>query len=233
MSVEVQSWVDKRRGIGDVRVGSLTGITPVAVELVWAATFNVQASEERDGVLSLTFGVVHALGRSIAVHATRERWAIRAQWALLRGGSRVDEAAALSIWAASSDPEGATDLRLVLGVARHRSDILGTVCKLALDTIPAALLLLPVAANLSLVKTDFPVVSAWSADKKTLSLVDQMRERHLWLRVGIDLPLGGGWNDRLWGVHRVGGGRRHGGTWWSLWGPLRVKAARSSLLEEW
>lgn len=81
------------------------------------------------------------------------------------------------------------NLGLVFWVAWYGTDISRTVRELAFDTISAALLLLPVSANLGLVEANLPVVGAWATHQHTLSLVDEMREGHLRLRVGIDLPL--------------------------------------------
>jgi len=65
--------------------------------------------------------------------------------------SRMDKAATLSIGTASRHPECAADLRLVLGVPGNIPHVGAAVSKLALDTVSAALLLFPVAADFRLV----------------------------------------------------------------------------------
>lgn len=140
----------------------------------------------------------------------------------------MDEAAALSIGAASGHPEGAADLSLVFGVAGHIPNVGGTVSKLALDTISAALLLFPVATDFRLVQADLPIMSAGSTDKETLGLIDQMRQGHLGLGVGVDLPLGSG-HDGLGRVHVVGG-RGHWCARRASWESLRVESTRCCLL---
>jgi hypothetical protein len=107
---------------------------------------------------------------------------------LLRGSSGVDEAATFAVWAASSHPEGPADLRLVLGMTGDDANVLTAMGELTLGTISAALLFFPVAADLGLVQANFAVMSARSSKDETIRLVNKVREWHLWLRVGVDLP---------------------------------------------
>ena len=90
-------------------------------------------------------------------------------------------------------------------MTRNVANIRSPMSKLAFDAIAAALFFLPVAANLRLVpitisathismvklslQSNLAVMGTWAAEDHALSLVDEMRERHLWLRVGVDLPL--------------------------------------------
>lgn len=76
----------------------------------------------------------------------------------------MDEAAALAVWARASDPESPADLSLILGMPGDDPEVVAAMGELALDTITASLFLLPVSANLRLVKTNFPIVCAWSTN---------------------------------------------------------------------
>jgi len=92
VSVHVHAWVNKSAGrVGDVGVGGLTSVAPV--ELVGAATLNVQASKKRNGMLGFAVLIVKSRGRHAVVVAARELRAIGAQWAVMGGGGGMDEAA--------------------------------------------------------------------------------------------------------------------------------------------
>jgi len=121
----------------------------------------------------------------------------------------------------------AANLCLVCRVAWNVANVRWAVCKLTLDTISTALLFLPVPANLGFVQPNLPVMGARTTHNEALSLIDQMREPHLRLRVGVDLP--GGRDRRLgWVIHvRTGSGRRHGDRWGTS-----VKVRRCCLREE-
>lgn len=76
----------------------------------------VKAREKRDGltnVLVVIVGTVSGLCEARTANGSRSWW-IGGRWSRGRSRVSVDEAAALAIRARSSDPEGPTDLRLVL-----------------------------------------------------------------------------------------------------------------------
>lgn len=144
-------------------------MTRIAIRTIWTVPLDIETRQERNSVLSLAIIIV-ALVESI-VHV---RWSI---WAhvvsstegqieslALVHGSGMNEAASFAIRAASSDPEGPADLRLVLGMTRNGAKVVGTMGKLALDAIAAALLFLPVTADLGLVQANLAIVSTRSAD---------------------------------------------------------------------
>jgi hypothetical protein len=171
VSIEVQTGINESRRVGDIGIRCLTSVAPVPVQLIGAAPLDVQTSEERDGMLRFAVLVIHSGRRHVAVAATGEGRTLGTQRTRLVGGSSwMDEAATLSIGTASGHPEClddigryyhcctwikgrayATDLRLVFGVARNIPHVGSAVSKLAFDTISAALLLFPVAADFRLV----------------------------------------------------------------------------------
>jgi hypothetical protein len=112
-------------------------------------------------------------------------------------------------------------------MAWNVTNVRWAVCELTLDAISTALLFLPVPADLGFVQPNLPVMGARTTHNEALSLIDQMRKRHLRLRVGVDLP--GGRDRRLgWVIHvRTGSGRRHGDRWGTS-----VKVRRCCLREE-
>ncbi len=75
------------------------------------------------------------------------------------------------------------------------------VGELPLDAISTTLYLLPVPADFGFVQSNLPVMGAWATHNEALSLIDQMREGHLRMRVGINLP--GGRDGWLGGVIHV------------------------------
>lgn len=187
------------------------------IDTIRAAPLEIQASEERDGVSRV---VVSAVAIGHTVHRVWSRWrkstiaaaehAIRSssEWRASLRRRWVNEAAAFSVRARTGYPECTANLGLVFWMAWYGTDISRTVCELTLDTVSAALLLLPVSADFGLVEANLPVVGTWAAHHHTLSLVDEMRKRHLRLRVGVDLPLGSdGWLGLV--IHVCTGGRRY------------------------
>lgn len=86
----IHAGINETRSFRRLSVGSVTGIT------VGAVPFDIQACQKRDCVLGLTVRLLSADG---------------SRCRLLRGGSRMNEAAAFAVGAASSYPKGLYTLR--------------------------------------------------------------------------------------------------------------------------